>query len=275
MTEPAAGAETDPALFERRRQLILAAGLPAAIEKQALSMCLFDEATDPDALRARGLGELADAIESCTRFLVFRFLQRASWALYGREFEPPADQDERHRAVAVQVEARCRTALIAAFPPPVPGPAFGVRDFEQAFAAFVTGEIGMGAIAGVPITDPLFRHGVPDSANHFCCAEAALLFVRLGLHADFWRTALPTFVGTAHAFAANFWSRRQRTLSAYDCRNLRGSLPASAMVLASIDHYWRALTLPELAGQFGRLLAVSLRDDRNIGRPVPATKEFP
>jgi hypothetical protein len=275
MTDTASGSTTDPTLFERRRHLILAAGLPAVLEKQALSMCLFDEATDPDALRTRGLGELAAAIESCTRFLVFRFLQRASWALRGREFEPPAAEDERHRAVAVQVEARFRSAIVAAFPPPVAGPAFGVRDFEQAFAAFVTGEIGMGALAGVPPADPFFCHGVPDSANHFCCAEAALLFVRLGLNADFWRTTLPTFVGTAHVFAANFWSRRERTLSAYDCRNLRGAVPASATVLATIDHYWRALTLPELAGQFGRLLAVSLRDDRSIGRPVPAAKEFP
>jgi len=261
-------------LFAERRNLVLAARLPATVEKQALSMCTLDEATNPDVLRERGLGDLGTAIQRLTQFLVFRALERAAWARHEHEFEPPVAEDDRHRPLAIEVEARLRAAIQAAFPAPVTGPAFGVRDFEQAFAAFVTGEIGMHAIAGVAKDHPLFSHGIPDSANHFCFAEAAFYFVRLGLQPRFWMTTLPTLVGTAQFFAAGFWDRRTRAWTSYDCTNLRRAAATSQAVLAAIDHYWRALTLGQLAEQFGLLLAVSLRDDRSLGHPNHCPREF-
>ncbi len=261
--------------FAERRQRILDANLGAVLEKQALSMCTIDEATDPEILKERGLGELAAAIETCTAFLHSRVLRRASYAVFGREFAPPTAEDERHRRAAVQVEARLRAAIEAAFPPPAVGAPFAVRDFEQTFCSYVTGEIGMGALVGVTKDHPLFGHGVPDSANHFCWPEGALYFVRLGLHADFWRATLPALVCSAQFFAATFWNRRTRTSTDYDCRNLRRAHAASATVLAVLDHHFRALTLPELAADFGRLLATALRDDRSLGQPIPSSLEFP
>lgn len=271
---PVTSGTSDTHWFAERRQRLLDANLGAEIEKQALSMCTIDEATDPDVLRERGLAELATSIEACAAFLCFRVLRRASYAVVGREFEPPVAEDERHRRIAVQVEGRLRAAIEAAFPPPVSGTPFAIRDFEQTFASYSIGEIGMGALAGVTKEHPLFCHGIPDSGNHFFWAEAALYFVRLGLHPRFWGAALPALVCGAQFFAATFWDRRKRTLAAYDCRNLRTVPTASGTVLAVLDHHFRALTLPELAAQFGRLLAIALRDDPSLGRPVPTSMEF-
>ncbi len=274
--------------FQERRARIRQSTQPALVP-DALAMCTLDELTDPEQVKLTR-PKLAEDILTLTRYLMWRTVRRASFARVRRDFEAPVGEDEQHRATAERVEALLRTAITKAFPSVLAGKkhkklvatvdeqfapalAFDVRAFERVIARFVAGEIGTGRISPVQGDDPLFHDGVPDGSNWFGFAEAALLFVRLGLSPMFWRRTLPVFVAGSIAFTTNYWDRTRRTLDAYACTHYR-ELVSSTAVLAILQQHHGALDLPHLARAYGDLLAVALRDDDRLHLPVPTPPEF-
>lgn len=271
--------------YVQRRRLI--AGVAAGeVRDLAVAMCEFDAMTDPDELESKKRRADALRVRELTEYLVFRAVQRAAWASIGREFEPDDGQDRRMHEAAVHVEALFRSALLKAFPRgPAPKPGRGRpavsskypldrRRFEKAFARFVAGELAMPALCGAAnVPAALASHGQPDGPKFFCFAEAALLFLRLGLHAPFWRMVLPSFVCGAQFFAANYWDRCARRLSSYSW-NCGATRTPSAAILAQLDHMEGSLDPSRLARRFGEVLEVALRDEPSLGRPMPAAREF-
>src|SRR5262245_2199015 len=72
-----------------RRQRIAQHTEPGSpLRRMSEAMCRFDEATDADDLRRRGMSDRADAILALLEYLRVRTLQRASWTLRGLPFEP-------------------------------------------------------------------------------------------------------------------------------------------------------------------------------------------
>lgn len=254
---------------ERRRRVTLCAD--EDLRADALALCTFDECTDPAALRRKGQQTLADAITTFTRFLIHRTIARAAYALQGREFEPSPESDAM-RACARRVEEAVHAALRLAFPTAPGTGAFPIRRFERVFARFVGGELRTGLISPQRGDDVLEAHGVPDGANYFCFAEAALVFLRLGLRTDFWRPILRTFVGGAQIFAAAYWQRQRREWAAYS-HIPRVEVP-SRVVLAVIDHLHGGMDLSQLARQFGEVVGVALRHEPRLPHPAPVAKEF-
>jgi hypothetical protein len=239
---------------------------------QALALTAFDRRTDPAELRAAAnTRKLGDAIVAVTQFLIGRVKQRAAYAQQWRPFVPPTTSPRLTKQIKL-VEKCFRTALIAAFPP-VAGKVFPIRRFEQAFAAFVGGEIRTGYLAPVPGADPLAYDGVPDGANYFCFAEAVLLFLRLRLNPRFWTPLLRTFVAGAQVFASTYWSRGKRTWADYRCEHQRTLVPA-AVVLATIDQHHSAMDPSRLAACFGDIVGVALRDDEMLPIPAPVAEEL-
>ncbi len=268
-------------LFDRRRRRLEALSGPqlASQKRMALAMCKFDRLTDPQQLQHDRDARGAEQIRAMTNYLAHRVKQRVGYGRQQRAFEPtpvPAKGDRSDRAstraMIEAVETRCRQALIAAFPPRQ-GKLFPIREFERTFAAFVGGELRTGLLAPVQGVDDLAMHGVPDGANYFGFAEAALLFLHCRLHENFWRPLLRTFVGGAQVFAATYWNQRERTWSAYATEHQKRLVP-SAVVLAGIDHFHAAMTPSQLAAEFTTIVAVALRDEATIPEPAVVAPEF-
>lgn len=268
-------------LFDRRQRRLEALRSPqlASQKRMALAMCTFDRLTDPQQLQHDGDVRGAEQVRAMTNYLAHRVKQRVGYGRQSRVFEPtpvPAKDDRRDRArtraLIEAVEARCRKALVAAFPPRQ-GKLFPIRELERTFAAFVGGELRTGLLAPASGVDDLAMHGVPDGANYFCFAEAALLFVHCDLHVDFWRPLLRTFVGGAQVFAATYWNQRERTWSAYATEHQKRLVPGP-VVLAGIDHFHAAMTPSQLAEQFTTIVAVALRDEQTIPEPAITAPEF-
>lgn len=268
-------------LFERRRQRLeaLTAADLANQRRMALAMCKFDRLTDPQQLQHDGDARGAEQILAMTLYLVHRVKQRVGYGRQQRAFEPtpvPAHGDDSDRAgtraLIAAVERRCREALVAAFPSKQ-GKLFPIREFERTFAAFVGGELRTGLLAKVAGEDDLAMHGVPDGANYFCFAEAALLFVHCRLHAGFWTPLLRTFVGGSQVFAATYWDQQTRTWGSYRTEHQKRLVP-SPVVLAGIDQFHAAMTPSQLAEQFTTIVAVALRDEPTIPEPALVAPEF-
>jgi hypothetical protein len=250
-----------------------------ALVPEAKAMCTLDAMTDPAALDSKQ-PVLAQEVRQLTGYLLGRVMLRASFALHDLPFEPVAEQDEGMRSVATAVEAQFRAAMIAAFPPPtVPGVdvemLLNVRMFERTFAHFVAGDLRTGRISPVGDQDPLAADGVPDGANFFSFAEAALLFLRLGLAPEFWRPTLRTFVAGNLFFATHHWNRGWRRLDAYTNDRVASPDPGVAgSMLAMVQQFHGALDLPKLIRHHGEVLAMALRDDPRLVRPVSAPEEI-
>ena len=239
---------------------------------QAMAMCELDERTDPTELCRKGRQEDAEAITALVRHLVFRIHQRAAWVLHGHPFEPPAESDRQLRPTIERVKVIFRKAVTAAFPPAFFGPAIDLRRFERTFAAFVAGELSMHRLAPIAGKDPIALHGVPNGATLFCFAEAVLLFLRLGIEARFWRPTLRSFTCGARFFAANYWTRKARRWAEYVPTT--ATRTSSDAILSMLDQYYRALDAQQLADEFGRTVAIALRDEPRLPCPVPTAPEF-
>lgn len=260
-------------VFAERRRRLDKLGKP--LRDPALAMCTLDELTDPAELERRGNTEAAADIRVLTQYLMFRVLQRASWALCYREFEPPVRLDEQYRHRGLAVERLFRKALIKAFPRPGACHQLDLHAFQETFARFVCGELALGRLAplakGKP--DPLVYHGVPDGVRFLCFAEAALYFLRLGIAEEFWLVALRTFACTAAVFTSCFWDGRRRTVDGYEWSHLH-DCPPSASVLATLKQRYWAMSLPEIAEDFAKTVACALGDDLSVTRPVPTPLEL-
>jgi len=270
-------------VFERRKRRIEAfeqrlkrEGRLSALPKLAFAMCTFDRCTDPTQLRHDGNVESALQIEDLTQYLIHRVKQRAGHGVQRRPFDPPRvppmGDSTKLREQIVAVEERCRRALLEAFPPQV-GSVFPIRRFEQTLAAFVGGEIRTGLLDPVEGTDDLAMHGVPDSANYFCFAEAVLLFLHCRIETKFWTPILRTFVGGAQFFASLYWDRTSRSWGSYSSNNLKLLVPAP-VILAVIDHVHAAMDTSQLAAHFTDLVALALRDDPTLPAPQLTAKEL-
>ncbi len=270
-------------LFDRRKRRIEAfeqrskdEGRLSALPKLALAMCAFDRGTDPTQLREDGDDKSAVQIEDLTQYLIHRVKQRAGYGVHRRPFDPPRvppmGDPSKLREQIHAVETRFRLALLEAFPPQV-GSVFPIRKFEQTFAAFVGGEIRTGLLDPIEGADDLAMHGVPDSANYFCFAEAVLLFLHCGIETKFWTPILRTFVGGAQFFASLYWDRKSRSWSSYGSDNVKLLVPAP-VILASIDHLHAAMDTSQLAAHFTDLVALALRDDPTIPAPQLTAKEL-
>lgn len=242
------------------------------VVKRAIAMCAFDRDTDPDELRRKCRHTDAAAIEQVTQYLVFRAKTRAAWTLQNQSFQPPRDQDERYLQVTARVEALFRTALTSAFPPSIPGARIALREFEQTFAGFLSGELALSTLAPLACDDPIALHGIPDGAHYFCFAESALLFTRLGLEPNFWRPLLRSFVCGARFFAANYWRRAERIWTGYSPQTCVRT--SSEAILAMLDQYYAPMVEQQLAADFGQTLAIALSDEPSLPRTMPSAPEF-
>jgi hypothetical protein len=262
-----------PERFIERRKLLET--LPASdVRADALSMCTLDAATDPkhrEVMDARPLGR---AIAELAVYLLFRAQHRAACALRNQPFTPPVEEAEQ-RQRAAQVEPCFHAAMLAAFPRPEGAPAdlpFDRRRFERAFARFSAGELAMREL--VPKAPArLLLDGTPDGSYHVCFAEAALLFVRFGLNADFWRLTLRTFVAGTATFAVNHWSGMARNLDAYQA-GFRQPLLSGAATLQALRLHYGALDLSQLLRSHGEQLATMLRDEARLPHVIAVPEEF-
>lgn len=259
-----------PERFQQRQKLL--STLPDSdVRDDALAMCRLDEATDPKHRDVKGEPKMGRAIAELAVYLLFRSQHRAAWALRDRPFAPPAEEaGQRQRAELV--EPCFRAALTSAFPPPHAGLPFDRRRFERAFTRFSAGELGMQKLLQ-DVPTKLALDGTPDGIYHVCFAEAALLFLRLGLNPEFWRLTLPAFTAGTATFAMNHWSGVARTLDAYGPEHLKPHMTGAA-TLAAMRLYYGALELPQLLRSHGALLATMLRDEPRLPHVIPMPEEF-
>lgn len=260
-----------PKRFIERRARIERISNPQ-LRESAKAMCILDECTDPKHV-AISNPKLGRAIAELTVYLLHRVFQRTSSALHDAEFEAPT-QDSKQKARATKVEARFREAICKAFPPP-PGTnmPFDQRKFERAFAQFTAGELALPEPENAPNPDRLALDGIPDGPYYFCFAEAALLFLRLGIEPEFWRRTLPCFIAGGQTFTLNYWDGSARALAAYAGPNLEPIMSSAAM-LASLRQHYAVLELPRLLRVHGDLLATALRDEPRLPHPVRTPLEF-
>lgn len=262
-----------PERFLERHKLLET--LPASdVRADALSMCTLDAATDPKHREVMADPKLGRAIAELAVYLLFRAQHRAACALRNQPFSPPVEEAQQQQRAA-QVEPCFHAAMLAAFPPPEGAPAdlpFDRRRFERAFARFSAGELALKKL--VPnAPERLWLDGTPDGSYHVCFAEAALLFVRLGLHPEFWRLTLRTFVAGTATFAVNHWNGTARHLAAYQAE-FRQPLLSGAATLQALRLHYGALDLPQLLRGHGEQLATMLRDEARLPHVIAVPEEF-
>jgi len=263
-----------------------------SLRERAAALCEFDRSTDPYQLGIDHKMGMKDDIVALTRFLTWRTMQRASWATQNREFEPIECEDSAQLARAMRVETHVRETLIRINPAPNPlaaasvtaptpnkEPGLYLRRFEEAITAFVAGELQMQKLFRRHCPPPMQMDGIPDGANLFSFAEAALLFICLGLHRRFWERLLPAFVCTAEYFATYYWDGKRRRLDAYHPKHLhtknppRRSPPSDA-VLLHLKQRYSCSTPAQLAAEFTSIVGQALRNDPLISRPTRPAKEL-
>jgi hypothetical protein len=263
------GTDTRNAFVERRKLLAKA---PGHVRQQALDMCKFDQLTDPDELGRMTPCSMGSKIESLSRYLLFRTIQRASWSVYRLQFEPPEELDEQNRHCAIAVEKHFRETLAKVFHGQGRPGVFDRKRFERAFTSYIAGEIAMRRL--FPKWPAKWgEHGVPDGPMAFCFAESALLFLRLRLSPRFWRELVPLFVCGAQFFAALYWDQSQRRRSAYSWQHQK-VCTTGAVVLAGLAQRQRGLTISELAAEFSQIVGIALGEDSAISYPTPRCKEL-
>lgn len=266
--------------YEKRRALLNGKDVKDALRARALAMCKFDELTDPNELELRDEKTMSDDIVELTRFLLRRTLQRVSWAIHDWEFEPDLRDDEGQRDRAARVEKHVREALLQIFPVPHP-PSRGAAgdrplhlgNCEGTIASFVAGELQMShLVEDCPAA--MSMDGIPDGSNMFLFAEAALLFIRLDLHARFWRRVLPIFVCAAEFFATGYWNGTARRLDAYRPLPKHKTGVSSALILRHVEQRYRGMSAGQLAAQLSSIVGQALREDTAISVPTRRAKEL-
>lgn len=264
--------------FVIRKQRILAALEPGDPRRAlALAWSDLDRRTDPEELRWTKQGAVAAAVIGLVQRLQERTSARCADAERGHEFEPVREHDLAAQPQAMIAENLFRSALLAVFPgaPTQAGqPRLDLRRFEATFAAFTVGELALSRLEGKnDPTDELAIDGIPDGPNYFAFAEAALLFLRLGLQPRFWRPLLPVFVAGTEFFAAHYWRPPLRRRGAYRPAHLTIAVPSTSL-LAVLDQRHRAMTLGQLTAAFSSTVGFALRQEPGLPRPDHLPKEM-
>lgn len=252
----------DPEYHRERFRLTKAEPDPAR-RQHMRDMAVFDLNTDADALD-RHDPQVADAIRALRIYLPYRTLLRAAHAIAGLPFAIPKE-DQEYLAAGAHVESHMRRVLELLYGR---GAHFRSKRFEATFGAFATGEL---TITDATSATDLDSAGIPDTAQFFSFAEAALFFAALDLnkHRTFWLQRLPIFVTTAEYFVGAYWDGSNRLPLAY----ARAHHRRTPMNWRSAQHRMQCRHPGDLARAFSTAVAFALRDDAERTHPAPAVRK--